>query len=276
MSSTTTPSRSQNKSNPFQTPPRPRAIPKTPLSSIRRSAKQEPRKRLLDAPKRVYLIRHGQSLGQASSPASRLNDASLQDCKLSPLGIEQARNIPELLGAKVYQSIQLVLCSPLARALETAILAFPDKQIRIHHDLREIGNSKIPENIPLSDSVQSFTNKHDNLSQASPTPKGWPCRHDASPRVLRRDQVRRLLQYGLATDESVAGPDVTCLAVVCHYHVIRAALSDPYSSVSSTMIQPQNAVPIKCILDVYGVLQLADDEEEAERQRQPNASSKDS
>ncbi|GKZ00484.1 hypothetical protein MPSEU_001000900 [Mayamaea pseudoterrestris] len=262
------PIQSQNsRSTSFQTPPRPtQGAARTPLSSVRRSRRKEPTKHILDEPKTIYLIRHGQSLGQAASPEDRLTNAALQDCRLSPLGVEQAHAIPDILGKQVYDSIQLIICSPLARAMETAILAFPDKSIRVHHDLREIGSSKVPENVPRSDSFESLRHLHSDVALAPSTPAKWFRRHDVSPRVVRRDQVRKLLHHSLALDESLCPPNVHCIAVVCHYHVIRAALADPYSaaasSLSQSIIQPQNAVPIKCILDVFGVLRLSDDGDE--------------
>ena len=93
-------------------------------------------------------------------------------------------------------------------------------------------------------------------------PPDWPRRHDASPKVLRRDRIQQFVSNWLTQRPE------TCIAVVCHYHVIRAALAMSSSSSSSRfsrlsspgvvstdqLIKPQNAVPIKCILDEYGNL----------------------
>lgn len=251
----------------FKTPPRPKAPPGTPASSSRSLSRRETLPKVLDQPKTVYLIRHGQSLGQAAPSDTRRTDRSLQDCRLSPLGVEQARRIPKLLGDPAYQAIQLVLCSPLARAMETAILAFPDKPIRIHHDLREIGDTTVPENIPLADAFQSLCHdmEHADIRFVSALPSGWPRRHDVSPRVLRRRQVQNLLQESLATDTTVCPEHITVVAVVCHYHVIRAALADAGGNRQQRRrdgptVSPENAKPIRCVLTVHGELLLAGEE----------------
>jgi phosphohistidine phosphatase SixA len=119
-----------------------------------------------------HLIRHGQSVGQTVDRQRRMNDTNLLDCGLSKLGVEQARAI------QLPSSVQLIVSSPLTRAVATACLAAAaasnqsppttthDDQgtttttttsggkqqkrllpILIHYHLRELG-SMIPENIP--------------------------------------------------------------------------------------------------------------------------------
>jgi broad specificity phosphatase PhoE len=188
--------------------------------------------------------------------------------------MEQAKNIPALLGDD-YPKIQRVLCSPLKRALETAVLAFANTSssssvsipIDIHYDLREIGDASIPENQPLAETVSSFVEQYECIrvlpatatsSEALLLHSQWPRRHDASPKVLRRNQVRRLVSdYIIRQQQMLLEKEeekLTCIAVVCHYHVIRAALSDPYD-IRGSMVQPKNAMPIRCVLDEYGILE---------------------
>jgi hypothetical protein len=110
---------------------------KRPPSASRRPSPGQSPKRI--EPKKIYLIRHGQSLGQVADPEARENDPSLTDCGLTEEGKKQAENIKQLLGEEAYNEIELVLTSPLTRAVHTSLLAFPDKPIICQYDLREIG-----------------------------------------------------------------------------------------------------------------------------------------
>lgn len=136
--------------------------------------------------KTIYFIRHGESLGQIATTHDRRHNEKLKDCGLSALGIRQSQHQLRHFFHKV-PKIELILCSPLTRAIQTAILAFgtdieaadttnvynilhPDNvegciptdidttesalttnvtqpKILIHYHLREMG-SNIPENQP--------------------------------------------------------------------------------------------------------------------------------
>ena len=74
--------------------------------------------------KTIYFIRHGESLGQIATTHNRRHDPKLKDCGLSPLGIRQAQQQLRHDIHDVKPSIELVLCSPLTRAIQTAVLAF--------------------------------------------------------------------------------------------------------------------------------------------------------
>ena len=219
----------------------------------------------LPPPKVVYLIRHGESLGQVAGRASRETDATLTDCGLTERGQRQAANIRRhLIGAASAdeQQIQLVVSSPLTRALQTACLAFgaPEDTVPIlcHYHLREMG-SMIPENRPrpvehvLRDLQGQWGVPEtvlQRLDTASLQPAFWPRHHDTPPNVVRRDRIRQVFQW-LAVSR-----DETCIAIICHYHVIRAALQDPYhhasafahSAAAAAEIWPRNGCPIKCHL----------------------------
>jgi broad specificity phosphatase PhoE len=219
--------------------------------------------------KTIYLIRHGESIAQKKPRQQRQNDSSLIDCGLSALGVWQAREmIPQLLGQADYDSIELVITSPLTRALQTSVLAFPDKPILCHYHLREIG-SMIPENIPrpmkqvlmdLQQHLGAIPVDHSRIDVETLRPEQWPKRHDTPPKVIRRDHVRAVFQW-IAQHR----PEQT-IAVVCHYHVIMAALAEPPHTIrttpktnrkktttsraaTATTISPENATPIKCYLD---------------------------
>ena len=74
--------------------------------------------------KKVYLIRHGQSEynllhGGGLSDSGSGVDPMVFDAPLTELGKEQAR------GIELPEDPELVVCSPLTRAVQTALLAFP-------------------------------------------------------------------------------------------------------------------------------------------------------
>jgi len=96
------------------------------------------------------LYRHGESKGQAakSNGLDRKRCPLLRDAGLTRKGVSQAKAIPSLISDDVMQSIELVVSSPLTRALHTALLAFQTSVPTIvHYDIRECG-SGIPENLP--------------------------------------------------------------------------------------------------------------------------------
>lgn len=238
----------------------------------------------------VYLIRHGESLGQLANEYNRRRDARLVDCGLSENGIIQANTIPQLLN-EAMDEIELVISSPLTRAVQTTCIAFPTKPILINYDLREVG-TMIPENIPRAmkhvladlqikkgyEADDTSTNRTYNIDSVTLQPQNWPRNHDTTPKVCRRDQIRQVFQW-----IAVNRPE-RVIAIVCHYHVIRAALDNPTVSprkgsggknrrlssssplglsspgfvagqlAASTQqhanVRPINAYPIKCYLDV--------------------------
>lgn len=200
--------------------------------------------------KTIYLIRHGQSKGQvAQKNGMQRNDMALHDCDLSSRGISEARHLPKLFSPEELESIQVVISSPMTRALHTALLGFQNHDIIVHYDLREMG-SKIPENIPremkdVLDDLEPILNERNDdksvkLDVETMQPDGWPWRY--SPNVKQRDLVREAFRWMYRERNE----DV--IAVVCHYNVIRSSLSNGNS------IRPENATPIRCKLFESGVL----------------------
>lgn len=199
--------------------------------------------------KTIYLIRHGQSQGQISKQMGldRHTDARLLDCGLTDIGERQAVNVPSLVSPEELQSIELVLSSPLTRALHTALLAFPTKNIMVHFALREVG-SKAPENVPramsqvLADLESVLKNRSPSvaLDTATLQPQDWP--RDYTPSVIKMDRIRHAFQW-LYQDRKE-----TVIAVVCHYNVIRSAVVD------GETLRPRNGIPIRCKLYSNGDL----------------------
>ena len=143
----------------------------------------------------------------------------------------------------------------------------------MHYDLREVGSSQVPENIPrplsvvLSDLQQQQETggpKYhlDNLDATSLQPAQWPRRHDASPREVRRDRIRSFVTEYLAQRPE----QVIC--IVAHYNVIQTVLQHSESLVHSTtprtnkeeqVVRPRDAIPIPCVLDATGIHLLQDE-----------------
>ena len=90
-------------------------------------------------PKRLYLIRHGESMGQAARRLgmNRRTDLRLVDAALTQRGMAQAEQL--LYYEEMQKQVELVVSSPLTRALHTAVLGFAEKPILIHYDLAELG-----------------------------------------------------------------------------------------------------------------------------------------
>eukprot|EP00525_Craspedostauros_australis_P002321 CAMPEP_0198128070 /NCGR_PEP_ID=MMETSP1442-20131203/48520_1 /TAXON_ID= /ORGANISM="Craspedostauros australis, Strain CCMP3328" /LENGTH=221 /DNA_ID=CAMNT_0043788159 /DNA_START=38 /DNA_END=703 /DNA_ORIENTATION=- len=195
------------------------------------------------ATKTVWLVRHGQSLGQTARMMglNRKTDPSLRDCGLTRLGVQQAKDIPRLLTEEQMGSIQLVVSSPLTRALHTAMLGFRQHDIVVQHDLREMG-SGIPENWPrkMETVLRELDVGDDRHIVDADTESSRPTSGVASG----RDRASHILQW-LYDERSE-----TTIAIVCHFYVIKALLQ-------SASICPVNAEPIRCTLHSNGELEVA-------------------
>lgn len=90
--------------------------------------------------KKVYLIRHGVAKHNVPDPHTGehpdiANDITLTDPPLIPQGILQARVLGEnLKRGGVRDTIDLVVCSPLSRCLQTAGYIFPNHFRRMPQD----------------------------------------------------------------------------------------------------------------------------------------------
>jgi broad specificity phosphatase PhoE len=275
---------------------------KTATSRAYTRQKKERRRRVDGSPyisideskpvKKLILIRHGQSTGQASKKLGwdRKTDFRLRDCPLTSRGQEQAkqlatkfvapsstcRNEDERCSSTVdnqgkrsdWNKIELVVSSPLTRALQTALLAFGQIPINIlvSYEIREIG-SKIPENIPrdiksvlddlhplLANGRQIITsetkNDHEDERRRDETtfiqkPTGLaPTSVETSvldvatrrPKDWPRDFTPNVVmkdRIRAFLNYLYHDRPETSIAVVCHYNVIRAIVVDnPAASAS--------------------------------------------
>mmetsp|Transcript_42914 Transcript_42914/g.48752 ORF Transcript_42914/g.48752 Transcript_42914/m.48752 type:complete len:267 (-) Transcript_42914:32-832(-) len=200
--------------------------------------------------KRLYLIRHGESLGQTANRRGldRTRDPSLLDAGLTPTGIWQAQQLA--LDDELKQSVQLVISSPLTRALHTAVLGFREKnhRITVDYDLYELG-SRVPENTPrhIQKVLKDINMTRKIIDYTSRMPDTWPIlQYDG--KVNRSKAIRRAMLYLHREQEE------NCIAIVCHFHVIREIVEDGKS------LRPRNAVPIVCNLLPNGRVVLNNEE----------------
>ena len=205
-----------------------------------------PEPKAVQGTKIAYLVRHGQSEGQVANRRERKNSSALRDCDLTRKGRKEADSVSLMMLREDFESIELVVSSPLTRALHTSLLAFSKVDLIVNYDLGELG-SRIPENNPrpidivLKDLAQPLSYRDGALllDTASLQPAGWP-----EP-SLAKDRVRSAFKWlAQERNESV-------IAVVCHYNIIREAVKDGHS------LNPVNATPIRCRLYPSGDLILA-------------------
>ena len=239
-----TPALGQNKS-PW------RSMTETPYA-YRSGTKSRQTKVPCTAPKRLYLIRHGQSQGQVAKRLGmdRQRDKQLRDANLTHEGVRQARELVNYHFGE--REPELVVSSPLTRALHTAILGFPnpEQRILIHYDLAEVG-SRVPENTPRPiQQVFKDLEITDRVVDAKTlVPNTWPIvSYDGKNN--RGKAIRRAMEY-LYVERAEK-----TIAVVCHFNVIRQILED------GANVRPQNAMPIACDLHPNGqVMQIVQEEE---------------
>ncbi|KAI2497188.1 hypothetical protein MHU86_17336 [Fragilaria crotonensis] len=160
--------------------------------------------------------------------------------KSHPEGVRQAQQLVEYQFDQGHP--ELVVSSPLTRALHTAILGFPDpeQRILIHYDLAEVG-SRVPENTPrpIQKVLKDLEATDRTIDAKTLLPDTWPAvLYDGKNN--RGKAIRRAMQYLFAErmEETIA--------VVCHYNVIREILED------GAGMRPQNATPIPCELYANG------------------------
>ena len=122
--------------------------------------------------KRLLLLRHGQALHNPRAEVAKIAGCSFDeflrlmkeddalDAELTELGRGQARQTCRVMGGEVALGIDLLVSSPLSRALETASLAFPDAAARSFlclESLREINGYLLnAQRIPRSALAKRF------------------------------------------------------------------------------------------------------------------------
>ena len=191
--------------------------------------------------KQIYLIRHGESMGQAARRLhmDRRRDQRLRDCGLTSKGVRQATAVETSRPP-----VDIVISSPLTRALHSAMLGFVGIPIVIHNDLAELG-SKVPENTPrpiaevLRELKQDISSTIDAITYQ---PEGWPHTNIYESHTNKEHAVLRAMKTLAQRPEDV-------IAVVCHFHVIQTILQD-------VTLRPVNATILPCILFQDGRVKL--------------------
>jgi broad specificity phosphatase PhoE len=233
--------------------------------------------------KNITLIRHGESLGQtARRRGISRKDPQLQDCFLSPKGISEASQIQYMLNHSPSEPIELVIVSPLTRALATTVLGLghlksegyeQNPPFICHPDLAETGGS-IPENMgrPINqvrrDLQRELQYYGDEGSVAdvvesidfSLVPPSWP---SSSKEEIHSSAAGTFLQWLHARQERV-------IVVVCHHNVILSLLR-------YTITHVPNATPITCLMrpgDSESLYLPSEGNEMEDFQRKPNKKKK--
>ena len=160
----------------------------------------------------IYLIRHGQSEFNAVYTGS--GDAMIIDAPLTELGQQQAKHARSQV-AKL--GISHVICSPLTRAIQTALLVCPDHTPQVVAKAREhlghscdvgVAPSKLQSRFPELD----FSHLDENWWHQGPLNEyGIP----AEPQEVFK---ARMAELARDLHAHTARP----LAVVCHGYVVDA------------------------------------------------------
>eukprot|EP00928_Gymnodinium_smaydae_P001140 TRINITY_DN10414_c0_g1_i2.p1 TRINITY_DN10414_c0_g1~~TRINITY_DN10414_c0_g1_i2.p1 ORF type:complete len:244 (+),score=46.74 TRINITY_DN10414_c0_g1_i2:60-791(+) len=208
--------------------------------------------------KRVTLIRHGESAAQGFKRRERWNPSShhLRDVALAPAGELQAANL-RLDG----EPPELVVCSPLTRAVQTALLAFGTSKVPIvaHPCLREaapraygaVGSPQQPEcrGRPVNELVADGRLPEVARVDWSLMPPGsepwW------SEVVESEEEFEQRLSSFSAW---LSDRPETSFAVVCHFYVIQTLLK-------VKGLKVQNCLPIACEVSSgsWNILACADE-----------------
>ena len=195
--------------------------------------------------KTIILIRHGKSLGQtAKQRGISRKDSSLLDADLSQEGQLQAIDLEKYpLIQKYIHDIDLVIVSPLTRALRTATLGFNHLNDKVpficYPGLKEKNSNPkkvIPENIARP--IKKIVEENKKLLQRvnfDLIPENWPSE-------FYSHTLDHLNHWLLARPE-------TTIVVVCHYNIIKT-LVPHYDQIIS------NCTPILCSLDEKNGFQL--------------------
>mmetsp|Transcript_13189 Transcript_13189/g.20561 ORF Transcript_13189/g.20561 Transcript_13189/m.20561 type:complete len:271 (-) Transcript_13189:2396-3208(-) len=232
---------------------------------------QQQQKISISRKKLIYLIRHGESLGQIANfhRMDRKRDPRLTDAGLTSKGQRQAKDIPSQLkkleeeqpekAPYTQENIDLVVSSPLTRAIHTALLGFQDRSATsnfiIHPHLREqggLGANQLPENqsrpiqrvlkhLREDRSVMESRINEIQFDLVLKEEKNEHTKNNGRKSPSAKGQIRDFLLwlYQERTEQVIA--------VVCHYNVIRCMLGP--------MLSPQNALPIPCELSHDGQLE---------------------
>lgn len=187
--------------------------------------------------KTIHLIRHAQSQHNArvlevpDENIARM-DPGLRDARLTPLGHQQAQSLaPEISNLL---EIELVVTSPLTRAIQTTLAAFanhPAPKIvehlhREHQDsFCDIGRS--PAQLKAEFPMLEFDHLDDPW---------WEVALDHEGPYLRETMASLQLRVATFSDWLAARPEQT-IAVVGHGTFLRTLTQNPFANAERLIIQ---------------------------------------
>ena len=121
--------------------------------------------------KTVYYMRHFEALHNILP-----NNYSIPDPELSPLGQTQASDVIDMI--KDIPSIDLIVCSPLSRTLQTYLLVFNNQRnlpLIVHPDLQEVCSEPCDVGSSVDDLKKKFPILSDELDTFERTfgDSGW-------------------------------------------------------------------------------------------------------
>lgn len=174
----------------------------------------------------VHFVRHGQATHNVRAEVRRSEGCSMEeflatmkeddqlDADLTEIGRAQAR-----ARARPWEGVELVVCSPLSRAIETATLVFGDRLPFVAYEgLREWNGLLINgQRRPTAQLVSRFA--HVDFSLIPPTDETW------SAEAL--EPADAVASRGLAFLEWLACREEGQIAVVAHGGIFAAMFESP-------------------------------------------------
>ena len=165
----------------------------------------------------VLCIRHGESTFNAAWAANR-TDPMHWDARLSALGLEQVRQAREVMRA---HPVELVLVSPLTRALETAVGLFRDHPhappMRIVPLLRE----RVENSCDIGRAPSELAAQFPALNFAHLSPVWWHAEGDPDERGIHVEPEAIVRARVAEFRRSLAAYDERVIAVVGHGTFLR-------------------------------------------------------
>lgn len=225
---------------------------------VERKEKKTPSRKKTNQ-KQLIFIRHGKSQAQeAAQKGLDRTDKSLLDCGLAYLGTDQAYLLRKWFDQFDPNEV-FILCSPLKRALQTALIAFPDQKIKVHPNLIEIPGT-IPENKPRPLSKLSRDPDLNSLPgwesiDWSELPEEWPINKKNSKQNTRSKQISKKQirkQINREVLDFVSSCNERTVILVCHYNVIRSFFPEVGGHIS-------NCVPLEAHLSTSDLKHTDDD-----------------
>ena len=175
----------------------------------------------MSAKKTVYYLRHFEALHNVPP-----YDYSLRDPELSPFGQSQAASTWEII--EKIPSIDLIVCSPLTRTLQTYLLLFHQRThipLIIHPDLQEVCSEICDVGSPLNILREKFPSLSKSLTTFEETfgANDWLEKQNPeslySPKQVKT-RAKRFHQWLINRPE-------TTILVISHNLMLAELLSDP-------------------------------------------------